>query len=134
MGAKTSLERAGDTGPDEAAQHAGNERKQNFDRSGEAANAVGDENAGQAPDIKLSLGANVEQPGLEAEREGKPKKDIRCCRHQRFGERIMVCERALEERRQRLDRVRTGDENSDASHDEAADDRRQWDNHGADEP
>ena len=69
MCSEAGLERAGDAGPDEAAEHAGNNRERDLDQPGQTGDAVRDEDAGQAADVELAFGADIEESGFEAERE-----------------------------------------------------------------
>ncbi len=50
-----------------------------------------------AADVHLAVGADVEQPGLEADRDGETGQDQRCRGEERLGDRTTRSERTLEQ-------------------------------------
>ena len=86
MRAEAGLQDARDETPDPRRQRAGQDAQRGMDVPGQAVHGKTDDGGPYAADIKLSLGADVEQVALKTYRHSQPGKHVRHRDQQAFGD------------------------------------------------
>src|ERR1700680_4355285 len=83
VGSKASLQQTRDLRPQKTTQHPETKRERDVHDGRQAVQVVAGENSEYGPQVELSLGADVEQPGSESKRDRQTEKDVWHGRQQR---------------------------------------------------